>query len=546
MARMIPTEPDVDAPKAERYVFGRLRERLPQAWTVLHARRFFLPAREGRRAEEGEVDFVVIDPERGIVALEVKGGEVSRTPDGWTQKGADGVARSMKDPGKQVQGAVRSLDRYLRAQPWFERTRKRIRFAWGVVLPDVDVRGALGPDLPRELVIARQDFADLRGAIGRIFAASGREGPALGDDGAAAIIRALAPTLRLIRPLAARIDQEGEALVRLTQEQARILDALSGMPRVAIEGAAGTGKTMLAMEWAERLAREGQRVMLLCFNRLLADFLAKQASGRFGVMNFHRACHDLCQGAGVSFEVPAQGRGQREFWDHDAPLLMLEALEKLPQLRWDAIVVDEGQDFRPDWWPAIEGMLRVPGAGRLVVFFDPNQEIFGGGPAKGLEVSPAKLRWNCRNTGHIARFAHAVIGSEAELRPGAPEGVAVELSDVRGDGEAVDEVRRHLHRLLGEEGLRPDQIVVLSTRGRDRSALANAGRLGNVRLCPIDAEPGPGQVRFGSLHQFKGLEADAVILVDVRPGEPNSSPRHVYVASSRARHLLIVIQLVDG
>jgi superfamily I DNA/RNA helicase len=97
-----------------------------------------------------------------------------------------------------------------------------------------------------------------------------------------------------------------------------------------------------------------------------------------------------------------------------------------------------------------------------------------------------------------------------------------------------------------EEGLRPDQVVVLSTRSRENSPLAKAGRLGNVTFCPLDAAPGPSQVRFGSLHQFKGLEADAVILTDVRAGDPNCSPRHIYVASSRARHLLIVVQRVEA
>jgi hypothetical protein len=544
MARMIPSEPDRDTPASERYVFGRLREQLPDSWTVLHARRFFLPAREGRAAVEGEVDFVVIDPERGMLALEVKGGEIARTPEGWTQKGADGVVRRAKDPGKQAQAAAHALDRYLREQPWFERNRARMPFAWGVVLPDVDVRVSLGPDLPRELVIARNDFADLRAAVDRIFAASGL-GPVPGKEAVAATIRALAPTLRLIRPLAARIDEESVALVRLTREQARILDVLAGMPRVAIEGAAGTGKTLLAMEWAERLATRGLRVLLLCFNRPLAEFLARQAGGRFEVWNFHRACYELCRQAGVAFEVPERGEKQRRFWDRDAPVQLLEALERKPELRWDAIVVDEGQDFRADWWPAVESMLRDPGTSPLVVFFDPNQDIYEGGPARSLEVSPAKLCWNCRNTGHIARFAHAVIGTEAELRPEAPEGAAVELLHVRSDEESTAEVRRNLHRLLHEEGLRTDQLVVLSTRSRERSPLARA-RLGNYALCPLDAEPGPRQVRFGSLHQFKGLEADAVILVDVHPGDPNCTPRHIYVASSRARHLLIVVQREDG
>ena len=57
------------------------------------------------------------------------------------------------------------------------------------------------------------------------------------------------------------------SLVRLTTEQMRILDYLAFSPRLGITGAAGTGKTLVAMERAARLAAEGQRVLLLCFNK---------------------------------------------------------------------------------------------------------------------------------------------------------------------------------------------------------------------------------------------------------------------------------------
>lgn len=518
---MIPVEPDADTPASQRYVFGRLREQLPDAWTVLHARRFSLPARDGGEAEEGEVDFLVIDPERGLLALDVSRGEAT-----------------------DVRTAARSLDGYLRAQPWFERSRTRVPFTWSVVSPDADVSAPLAPELPRERVLGRGDFPNLRAAIDRIFTASDIGRAPLGDEAVAATIRALAPALRLIRPLWARIEREGRALVRLTQEQARILDVLADTPRVAIEGSAGTGKTMLAAEWARRLAEAGQRTLLLCFNRALGDFLARDAEG-YAVSSFHRLCYELCQAAGIAFEVPDGERARRAFWDREAARLLLRALESEPDALFDAVVVDEGQDFRPEWWPAVERLLREPEAGRLVVFFDPNQNLYEGGPPPGLVLAPARLAFNCRNTACIARFASAVIGSKAELRPESPEGADVELIHVKTDDETVREVRRLLHRLIRDEGLSPDQIVVLSTRSRERSPLATAGPLGQLELGPLQAEPGSGLVRFGSLHQFKGLEADVVIVIDVHAGDPNSSPRHIYVATSRARHLLVVVQRLD-
>lgn len=72
------------------------------------------------------MDFLVIDPARGLLALEVKGGGVGHGPDGWTQTGHDQKTHPIQDPGKQVQGAVRALDRYLREQRWFRKHRARL------------------------------------------------------------------------------------------------------------------------------------------------------------------------------------------------------------------------------------------------------------------------------------------------------------------------------------------------------------------------------------------------------------------------------------
>ena len=70
MAQMIPKTPDHDTPHSERKVFEILQKELPKEWTVIHARRFVLPG--GRRVKEGEVDFIVLDPSRGFLGLEVR------------------------------------------------------------------------------------------------------------------------------------------------------------------------------------------------------------------------------------------------------------------------------------------------------------------------------------------------------------------------------------------------------------------------------------------------------------------------------------------
>jgi hypothetical protein len=545
MARMVPSQPDADAPGSEKRVFDCFRDGLPPEWVVLHSRRFVLPGGRGAPAEEGEIDFLVLDPARGLLALEVKGGEVACEGGRWTST-ENGRVHPIKDPGRQASAGIHALDRWLQRQDKLMSRlpggMRRIPFGFGVVLPRTFVRGDLGPDLPRKLVLDERDLAVSRESLDRVFEAQGLAGPALSPSAVTAFLEVLAPTVRLVRSLSAQLEEERAALVRLTEEQVRVLNSLERTRRVAIEGAAGTGKTVIAAEKARRLAEQGKRVLLLCFNRPLADHLSRHADG-YDVNNFHGLCHDLAQQAKVPFSIPTDPKAQQKFWETEAPERLLDALAVLPDARWDALVVDEGQDFRAHWWPVLEEALQDPGKGTLYVFHDPNQDLYGGGPPEDLRALRFGLVVNCRNTANIARWCAEQIDIDPELRPEAPEGIAVEEIECASDKEMVEAVRRTLHRLLIEERVPSENVVVLTTRNPQRSCLAKHRQLGPATLVP----PGPdarkgGQVLFTSLLRFKGLEADFVVLCDVAKGEAMSTGKHLYVGGSRARHGLAVIQ----
>lgn len=87
------------------------------------------------------------------------------------------------------------------------------------------------------------------------------------------------------------------------------------------------------------------------------------------------------------------------------------------------IVVDEGQDFMPDWWPCLDEALKDGREGALYAFYDPNQDIYEGGPPKELEILPHQLIHNCRNTTKIAKYAASLVGDEGVVKPGAPPGM---------------------------------------------------------------------------------------------------------------------------
>jgi hypothetical protein len=539
IARIHPAHPDSATPTSERRVFESLRDGLPPEWLVLHARRVVLPALRSHQAFEGEVDFLVLNPDWGWLGLEVKGGSVSRADSGWASTDRDGVAHPISDPGKQAQRAVHAIREYLGSHPQARSWSSRIPFGWGVVFPDLDVRDDLGPDLPRALVVDRSDLQQLRRALERVADVFRTERTSISHEVQRGFLNALVPKIHLVRALADRIDDDQAILVRLTDEQIQILDTLAEITRIAVKGAAGTGKTLVAMEKARRLAEEGKRVLFLCYNRPLADFLAERASG-FTVKNFHALCRDLATAAGIPWAPPKDRDALREYMETEPPQQLIEALDAYPDERFDAVIVDEGQDFREYWWVAVEKLLRDR-KDILWIFFDPLQDLYGGGPTEALGLMSASLTWNCRNTGRIAIFASSFVGTQPKLKPDAPEGVAVEEIPCPNDAAMVDRVRKCLHRLVAEEKIATDRIVILSPRSAQASPVWRKRRLGNFTLIEFPHRPGPNEVTFSTLQRFKGLEADVIILCDVAEGDPTCSSHHLYVGTSRARHVLVVM-----
>ena len=541
---MIPPSIAPETPNSERRVYEQLRESLPDSWTVVHSQRFLLPG--NRRPREGEIDFLILNPERGIIGLEVKGGQVQRTADGWYSVDRHGERHSIKDPGRQAARAIHAIVEYLHDARGFGR-RYRCEFGWGVVLPDIKVPEDLGPDLPRPVIVDRNDLTELRSAIDRVFDYHRLSGT-LARNAVDALIRVLQERFPPASTLAVLFRVEELDFLRLTDEQITLLDSLSSHKRAAIEGAAGTGKTVLAMEKARRLAATGARVLLLCFNIPLAAHLRRQAREHgFIVETFHQFCERSAGLAHLPFRVPENRDLLPRFYEEEAPMLLLEALQKIPEERYDAIVVDEGQDFLPDWWPCLEDALKNGSEGTLYAFYDPDQTIFGNyRPPEALDVVEHRLVYNCRNTVSIIEFAarRADLKSSPRFRVGTPQGTEVEEIACQHACDLCRSVAERLDRLVDDEGIDPGRIAILSNRTIASTPFALDGRAGRFALVNLDEGHGSkNRVTFETLYRFKGLEADVVFLLVLPGGAKKLEPTDVYVAATRARHLLVVFRL---
>ncbi len=523
--------------QAERTLYEALRDALPDDYTVFHSVRWLLrDTRDGAR--DGEADFVLAHPQKGILVIEVKGGRIryDGVLDEWTSNDI-----AIKDPFKQAEGNKHSLLRKLREVPYWQ--DRWVIMGHAVAFPDGWVPGDLRLDAPREIILDARDLADLAGWATRAFAyyaGNGSPAAGLGLEGVHALVDLLSPCREIPKPLSVTIAQESREIIRLTEEQFRLLDWLASQRRVAISGCAGSGKTTLALEQTRRLGMQGFRVLLTCFNIHMAEaFRRLSLPPSVSVESFYRLCEQMARKAGLPVG-PAPGQPPQQYYA-GVPEMLLRAIDKLgPQ--YDALVVDEGQDFEPVVWVPLQSLLADPDHGMLYVFYDDNQVLYraAGAIPADLRLLGVPLSENLRNTQHIQRTFLPFYRSGRTPKAIGPEGRRPEIAYYHTEPRLKVLLSQVLHRLLVTERVRHQDIVILTPRAAEKSVLAQWGYVGNTRFVS-QGVPGLGEVSYRSIHKFKGLESPVVILIEVRPSAHQELDTLLYVACSRAQNHLVVL-----
>lgn len=524
---------DADS-EAERHVFNALKECLGAEYTVI-AQVAWL-ARGPCRPEDGEADLVVIHPDWGFLTIEVKGGVISSDPlHGWSSNGT-----KIKDPVKQARAAGHELWRRLRSA---NQTRAyTYTLGYGVWFPDVDAaRLPQRPEAPDEIVLDGTSLNSAAAAIEGLFNYWYPEDqpPGPGPAGVDALVRLLAPSWILRPLLGSRIQREAAEQRRLTEQQFSILRGLRNRRRALIAGCAGSGKTVLAVEKARTLAEDGSAVLFTCFNRNLAkDVRARLDGTGVEVAHFHDLCYRLGREAGA--DLPDQevaGMPDSYFAQQLPAALELAASRQGP--RYDAIVVDEGQDFEDMWWVPLTDMLRDARRGILYIFFDDRQDLYKRARAWPIDDEPFELTVNCRSTQAIHRHLQKTLpGTLDEIECLGPPGRPVEQIQLEAGADESNELRKVLHRLINDEAVRTSNIVVLTPRNQTKSQWKDGFGLANIRL-RWTVEPSDGEVQVCTIHSFKGLDRPVVILTELEHLYRGREQELLYVARSRAMNHLV-------
>ena len=522
MAQMFPGRIPTDASASEKPVYGAL-ERLPDPWRVFYSVAW-QSKRRGRQGD-GEADFVLLHPAHGLVVIEAKGGSIRIRDGRWFTSNRTGAHPI--DPFEQATASKHALLGYLRERipdlPWLEAGH-------GVWFPTITVEGDLTAAAPDEIVLDRRDLSRPVVAVNDLVNRWGLHGSIPGEY-VEEITRLLAPTVTIRHTLADDVAEVHARQLLLTETQRLAVAGLRRERRVIVFGGAGTGKTVLATERARSLSAEGFRVVLTCFNRPLGDAFAAEFAGNDLVTagGFHHLADGWITDAGLDFpDDPAP-----EWWDDPLGELLLEAFT-VGDFRTDAVIIDEGQDFDDSWFVALEAAIADPDEGLFLVFADRQQAIYRSGWEPPFDTVEYSLDLNCRNTNQIAAAVARVFGDDLpSMGADGPEPEFVPVASEEGIPKAL---RRILHRLVNEGSIPADRVVILTQSRKAKDSLVGesvAGlTLGTVRE--------PGTVAVETIYRFKGLEADAAIVILDRIDKD----RHralAYIGMSRARFHLAVI-----
>lgn len=557
MARMYPDVPPSEFEHtSEEPVYVALRDQLGDDYAVLHSYPWLRPWR-GDALLEGEADFVVVHPKRGLLVLEVKGGDTIRH-DGrrWFRETMDGQ-KEFQDPFVQARRNMHALLDIIRERSGRRLSKEDMAHGYAVVFPHLDYEGSPPPHADKAIIISRKHLPMMGQAIETAYMAwtdAPNTAQPLGHEQYRLLLNdCLMPKFRVFRPVGPGISKAAERLLELTETQARVFEGLYVEDRVLVEGVAGSGKTFLALHRAIAFAREGKHTLFVCYNKELAAWLRAHVEedptttvfrDLLTVKHFHSLAADLAKDAQIDFRPQAGGALTDAFWNDEVPDLMEQAVLNLGEAaQYDAIVVDEAQDFCLGWWYALTNSILTKPDGPLYAFLDPNQSLRGEVQWPEIEFGARfKLTINCRNTQRIATASASVLSLTPNIFKRAPVGGALRVLRAGSDRQQKGLVLQELRSLLQREGITPAQIAVIGPAAKDKGSLADVSDVDGVPLVTSTLTwRAGGGVLVTTARSFKGLEAEVVVLYDLGGFGPLFKLEDLYVSCTRAKALLVAI-----
>ena len=547
MAIMIPgiqEKDDFNSSGGELLLWERL-QLLPDSYYIFHSVRWNEKRRRNsyqsrEYVEWGEADFTIFHPQYGIIVFEVKDGLISYKRDrGWIQTNRKTGFESYIDPLAQAEKSKYHFlsliqDKFGGASPY-----SLCSAVWFTAADRNSVTGDLPLSYKDDIVLWSNDLSSkeqVEMAIRKVYRFYDAKPVESSEDLTNKILDTLAPEFDCFQSLRGRALASKAMFHRMTQEQSYLLDYLEEQETAAIHGVAGTGKTVLAVQKAQRLA-DKEKVLFLCFNRFLRDHL-ETAYPNPNIAYYNLESLYVTKTRAMLPPDP----NQRDEMIADF-LLDWQSY----QLNYKHIIIDEGQDFKDFHLQALHEMAEEIG-GCFYVFFDKNQFVQGLEYPQWLDRMDCRLvlSRNCRNTREIAITSTRPIGiSEDKIKMRHEDLSEQYIAPPKPNfyfASDPNQLKTYLIKLLSKytrAGISKENIVVLSCKREGDSILTDRDLILNTNYA-LSKTKEEKKILFTTVRKFKGLEADVVIMIDVDGSvfEHEKERNAFYVGTSRATTFL--------
>jgi len=540
-------------------------------------------------------DFCVLHPRRGILVLEVKDWHrntiLQADKQSWEIMGDNGpktVINPLEQARQYAHQVINALERDKQlVQPDGAHAGK-LAFPWsyGVVLTNITRKQFVDGELHRAIephrvlckdeMLEGVDAEDLQSQLWGMFPFGMRGALSLPQIDRVRWI--MFPQLRVqtTGDLFDDADEEAQLpdIMRVMDLQQEQLARSLGDGHRVIHGVAGSGKTMILGYRAEYLAKASTQaskpILILCFNEPLGVKLhsvmqAKGLGGRVHVRHFHKWCREQLVAYGQA--IPAQS--PRMFDEMVDNVIRGVDRKQIPSGQYQAVMIDEGHDFAPEWLKLVTQMVD-PATNSLLVLYDDAQSIYERARSKqfsfksvGIQAQGRTtiLKINYRNTRQILHTASLVaadlLTADDKDDDGIPllkpvscgregqEPLIIKLPTLQAEAQAIADHLAQAH----QEGFAWGDMAVLcaDTKTRDLCARTLAQRKLPVenRLGSGDFDPTSNKIKVMTMKVSKGLEFPVVALPGVGHMPANredekEAAQVFYVAATRATQRLVM------
>lgn len=505
-------------------VMERLKQSLPDNYEIFHSISWF--SIYNSHDQHGEIDIVVMSPDGNLILLEIKAGEVILR-NGEIFKIYHGKESSVTRQCKLQYSAMLARLTDAKLHPFVTNC---------LVLPDYTITNADLVGFPKERIISAENYDYLGTRIQEILR------PVTNQEDVEAIRHFLKNEFKVTADLTVIKGQIGTAIQKLSDGMSTWVPRItspSGVIRII--GTAGSGKTQLALQLLNDATVYKQKSLYVCYNRSLADYMAKIATASTHVTNFHE----------LSVESYRRRIGDPDFNNPQifdlATEHYIDYISTQPPI-YDLIIIDEGQDFQPDWVTCIISQLKDDG--RLYIMEDPDQRLYTRDEFDIADAVVLACNDNFRSPHSVCQTINAFRLSSKPIEAKSPyKGDLPEFYPYQNEDDLINSTASAIESLL-DRGFDISDIAVLTGKGRLKSKILNTDHLGRFSTrhftgdYTVDGDPvwTSGELLTESIYRFKGQSAPAIVLSEIDFSEISEIERNkLFVGVTRAQIAIAIV-----